>query len=221
MIQGEITASWRTAPRRVSVLVFEGFELLDAFGPVEVFSQVPAAFTIDLAGLSGQPVRSSQGAQVLPDHSLLAAPAPDIALIPGGPGTRHLTEDESFLKWLRQWAGAANWIASVCTGSALLAAAGLLDGYRATSNKRAFDWVTRFAGPVWERQARWVADRDRWTASGVAAGMDMAVAMVRQLCGAAAAADVQRRIEYTAETDPGHDPFAADAVAPVGALPAP
>ncbi|MDR2379498.1 MAG: DJ-1/PfpI family protein, partial [Bifidobacteriaceae bacterium] len=208
MLPSDLAAKAAAAPRRVSVLVFEGFELLDVFGPAEVFSQLPTAFKVELVGLSGQPVRSSQGIQVLPDYGRTGAPKPDIALVPGGAGTRRLIDNEAFLTWLREWAGSASRIASVCTGSALLGAAGLLDGYRATSNKLAFDSVAARRGPIWVRQARWVADRGRWTSSGVAAGIDMAVALVRELCGAAAADAVQRAMEYKAQSDPDSDPFA-------------
>jgi hypothetical protein len=105
-------------------------------------------------------------------------------LIPGGQGTRRLVNDEAFLSWLRAWAAPASLVTSVCTGSAVLAAAGLLDGYRATSNKAAFEWVREQSEKVyWVAQARWVEDRDRWTSSGVAAGMDMAAALLADLFG--------------------------------------
>jgi putative intracellular protease/amidase len=222
MISADLETTAPAPPLRVSVLVFEGFELLDAFGPIEVFGRLPNAFDVELVGLSGQPVRSSQGVQVLPDYDRSGAPVPDIALVPGGQGTRRLANDKQFASWLRDWAGPAQLIASVCTGSALLAAAGLLQGYRATSNKRAFDWVEAIGGgATWVRDARWVVDRNRWTSSGVAAGLDMAVALARELSGDEAASSVEREIEYVANRDPSHDPF-ADAVGPAsrGGLPA-
>ena len=96
-------------------------------------------------------------------------------LVPGGQGTRPLVRDRDFLSWLGAWAAPASLVTSVCTGSAVLAAAGLLDGYRATSNKAAFGWAREQGKNVdWVAQARWVEDRDRWTSSGIAAGMDMA-----------------------------------------------
>ncbi len=99
---------------------------------------------------------------------------------------------------------------SVCTGSAALAAAGLLDGYRATSNKRAFGWVTQHGpGVEWVPEARWVQDRDRWTSSGVAAGMDMAVALIASLLGDEVAESVAARVELEPHRDPAWDPFAA------------
>ena len=125
--------------RRISVVLFDGFELLDVFGPVELFSLVPDRLAIEFTGPEAGPVASSQGVQVIATIGYDAAATPDIMLIPGGPGTRRLVRDEAFLSWLRAWATPASLVTSVCTGSAVLAAAGLLDGYRATSNKAAFE----------------------------------------------------------------------------------
>src|ERR1700722_6070479 len=157
--------------RRISVVLFEGFELLDVFGPVELFAMVPDRLAIEFIGPEAGPVASSQGVQVTATVSYDAAGTPDIMLIPGGQGTRRLVHDRAFLSWLRAWATPASLVTSVCTGSAVLAAASLLDGYRATSNKAAFSWVREQGDKVeWIAQARWVEDRDRWTSSGVAAG---------------------------------------------------
>ena len=195
--------------RRISVVLFEGFELLDVFGPVELFSMVPDRLAIEFIGPEAGPVASSQGVQVIATTRYDAAATPDIMLIPGGQGTRRLVSDEAFLSWLRGWATPASLVTSVCTGSAVLAAAGLLDGYRATSNKAAFEWVREQSGKVdWITQARWVKDRDRWTSSGVAAGMDMTAALLADLFGN----DVARRATTLAELevheDASWDPFA-------------
>ena len=130
-------------------------------------------------------------------------------LIPGGQGTRRLVTDEAFLFWLRAWATPASLVTSVCTGSAVLAAAGLLDGYRATSNKAAFEWVREQSGKVdWIAQAWWVEDRDRWTSSGVAAGMDMAAALLADLFGKDIAHRATTRAEFEVHEDASWDPFA-------------
>ena len=138
-----------------------------------------------------------------------AAATPGIMLIPGGQGTRRLVTDEAFLSWLRAWATPASVVTSVCTGSAVLAAAGLLDGYRATSNKAAFEWVREQSGKAdWIAQARWVQDRDRWTSSGVAAGMDMAAALLADLFGKDVAHRATTRAELEVHEDASRDPFA-------------
>jgi transcriptional regulator GlxA family with amidase domain len=195
--------------RRISVVLFEGFELLDVFGPVELFSVVPDRLAIEFTGPGAGPVASSQGVHVTATIGYDAAATPDIMLIPGGQGTRRLVNDEAFLSWLRAWAAPASLVTSVCTGSAVLAAAGLLDGYRATSNKAAFEWVREQSGKVdWIAQARWVEDRDRWTSSGVAAGMDMATALLADLFGKDVAHRATTLAELEVHEDASWDPFA-------------
>lgn len=177
---------------RITVVLFDQFELLDVFGPVELYSKVPG-LTIDYLAPSAGPVASSQGVQVVADLAFTDLKDPDIVLVPGGAGTRPLVDDPAFLTWLEATARSARLVTSVCTGSALLAAAGCLDGYRATSNKAAFHWVSTHGPRVeWVAQARWVHDRDRWTSSGVAAGMDMAAALIADLFGQDVADTVAR-----------------------------
>lgn len=192
------------------MVLFDGFELLDVFGPVEIFSMLPELISVDYLGASAGPVRSSQGAEVVVPTAYMEAATPDIVLVPGGLGTRALVGDAAFLRWLAGWATEASLVASVCTGSAVLAAAGLLDGYRATSNKRAFAWASSHGRDVeWVTRARWVEDRDRWTSSGVAAGMDMAAALVGALFGPEVAREAVERIELETHPDASWDPFAA------------
>lgn len=199
----------------MSVVLFDGFELLDVFGPVELFGMVPGKVDVEFVGPQAGAVASGQGAQAIATSGYAAAAPADIVLVPGGRGTRRLVADGRFLSWLRGWAGSASLVTSVCTGSALLAAAGLLDGYDATSNKRAFDWVRTHGEDVrWIRRARWVEDRDRWTSSGVAAGMDMAVALLGCLFGDAVAREAASRAELDVHGDPSWDPFAQTADPP-------
>lgn len=194
--------------RRVSVVLFEGFELLDVFGPVELLSHVPHV-TVDYVGPHPGPVRSSQGAQIVADLSYPQLATPDIVLVPGGTGTRRLVTDGAFLSWLAETGEHSQLLVSVCTGSAVLAAAGLLEGYRATSNKLAFTWAYTFGRNVgWEPHARWVEDRDRWTSSGVAAGMDMTAALIASLFGPGVREAAVIRAEYQPQTDSTVDPFA-------------
>ncbi|HWC20769.1 MAG TPA: DJ-1/PfpI family protein [Flexivirga sp.] len=195
--------------RRVAVILFEGFELLDVFGPVELLHVTPG-FTIDYYGPQRGPIASSQGGQVVAEHAYDELVDPDIILVPGGYGTRPLAEDAEFLKQLKTIGTAANLVTSVCTGSGLLAAAGLLDSYRATSNKLAFGWASSFGTDVeWVSTARWVHDRDRWTSSGVAAGMDMAAALIADLCGTDVAREATVFTELEVHSDSTWDPFAA------------
>jgi transcriptional regulator GlxA family with amidase domain len=196
--------------RRISVVLFDGFELLDVFGPLELFGTLRDRFEIGLVGPAAGPVRSAQGSEAVAHQSYDEAPRPDVVLVPGGFGTRRLVEDSAFLEWLTAWALPVELVTSVCTGSAVLAAAGLLDGYRATSNKRSFDWV-RKQGPrvEWVPRARWVEDRDRWTSSGVAAGMDMTLALIARLHGDQLAAELADGVELEWHRDPNWDPFAA------------
>lgn len=197
--------------RGVSVVLFEGFELLDVFGPVELLSRFPDEIEVRLLGPEAGPVRSSQGTEVVATTGYRDAATPDIVMVPGGIGTRALVADNHFLDWLREWASGAAIVTSVCTGSGVLAAAGLLDGYRATSNKIAFDWASGQGDDVeWVYSARWVHDRDRWTSSGVAAGIDMIGALLAELFGPAEAQRGANEIEYELHTDPERDPFAVN-----------
>jgi transcriptional regulator GlxA family with amidase domain len=194
--------------REVSVVLFDGFELLDVFGPVEILSVLPEQFRVTMVAAEAGLIASSQGTRV-EAAGFVGAATPDIVMVPGGIGSRPLVDDDRYLEQLRTYVSGAHLLTSVCTGSAILAAAGLLDGYRATSNKRSFDWVaTQGTSVNWERRARWVHDRDRWTSSGVAAGIDMTAALIADLVGNELAEHAAAVIEYEPQTDADNDPFA-------------
>jgi transcriptional regulator GlxA family with amidase domain len=196
-------------PRHVATVLFDGFELLDVFGPLEIFGIVPDRFTMSLIGPKEGRVRSAQGPQAIADCSYQDALRADVVLVPGGIGNRSLLGDKAFLAWLAEWASTAELIASVCTGSVMLACAGLLEGYRATSNKRLFSWAAGHGDDVeWVPTARWVEDRNRWTSSGYAAGMDMALAIIARLHGELLARQIARDIELEWHGDSTRDPFA-------------
>ena len=200
----------QAVPRRVDFVLFDGFQLLDVFGPVDLIGRFPEQIEVRYLAAKSGAVRSSQGTDVLATLAYSDAGAPDIVMVPGGAGARALVEDQEFLGWLGAWASGATLVTSVCTGSAVLAAAGLLEGYRATSNKRSFGWVSSLGENVeWVRQARWVEDRTRWTSSGVAAGMDMTVALLATIVGTEAAREGADMAELEIHTDPTWDPFAA------------
>ncbi|NMO03281.1 DJ-1/PfpI family protein [Gordonia sp. TBRC 11910] len=204
-----MTETSRPAPRKVSVVLFAGFELLDVFGPVEILGVLPDQFHISMVAPEAGLVASSQGTRVEATESLSDSADVDIVLVPGGIGWLKMVHDNDFLRQLRSYVGNANLVTSVCTGSAILAAAGLLEGYRATSNKRSFDRVIVHGDSVrWERRARWVQDRDRWTSSGVAAGIDMTSALIADLFGPDVARHAGDVIEYDPQTDSDYDIFA-------------
>jgi putative intracellular protease/amidase len=193
----------------LAVVLFEGFELLDVFGPLEMFGLLPEQFEIFLIAENGDIVASSQGPKSLVDYRFEDCPAFDILLVPGGRGTRREVDNPVLLEWLRSQAQTAQYVTSVCTGSALLARAGLLDGRRATTNKAAFEWVVSQGERVeWQKQARWVEDDHFFTSSGVSAGIDMSLALIAQLTGQETAEQVATWAEYEWHQDPSWDPFA-------------
>jgi putative intracellular protease/amidase len=194
--------------KTLGVVLFPGFELLDVFGPLEAFGHVPE-MTIELLAERAGPVASAQGPSAHADHSFTDAPRLDLILVPGGIGTRTEVDNTALLAWLRRRAAEAELVTSVCTGAAILARAGLLDGRRATSNKAVFGWVAE-QGPkvVWVPVARWVQDGKFVTSSGVSAGIDMALQLIADLDGQETAETIARGMEYEWHRDAGWDPFA-------------
>jgi putative intracellular protease/amidase len=193
----------------LGTLLFDGFELLDVFGPLEVLGDLKDELRVLLVGPEAGPVTSAQGQRTLADVGRDECPPLDVLLVPGGIGTRRGVDDAALMAWIRDRASAASVVMSVCTGSGLLARAGVLDGRRATSNKRAFDWAASQGPNVeWIRRARWVHDGKYWTSSGVSAGIDMTLAFVAERRGRDAADATARRIEYEWHRDPDDDPFA-------------
>jgi putative intracellular protease/amidase len=154
-------------------------------------------------------VSSGEGPPSYAQHSFAEAPAFDLLLIPGGFGTRAAVHNARFLDQLAAASQRARVTATVCTGSALLARTGLLDGRPATSNKIAWDWVVQQGPRVqWIRQARWVDAGNIVTSSGVSAGIDMALSLVARLLGPDMARTAARFMEYRWHEDATDDPFA-------------
>jgi transcriptional regulator GlxA family with amidase domain len=196
--------------RTVGAVLFEGFELLDVFGPLEAWGMLAAAgnWRIVTTAEKGL-VASAQGPRAAADHSLRNCPKLDVILVPGGIGTRREVTNDLLLDWLRHRSAEAAVVTSVCTGSALLARAGLLDGRRATSNKAAFAWVQEQGLAVqWVKEARWVEDGALVTSSGVSAGIDMTLAVIAKLESAEVAERIAVRMEYEWHRDATWDPFA-------------
>ena len=196
--------------RAVEVLVFEGFEILDVMGPIELFGMFPEVFDVQLVAEGSGPIASTQGPRVCVDRELSDTANDGIVLVPGGRGTRREVGNAALLEWISRAANTAEYLTSVCTGSALLAKAGVLDGKRATSNKLSLDWVIS-QGPsvTWVKEARWVRDGKFVTSSGVSAGMDMTLDIIASILGEEAADEAALRAEYTWHRDANIDPFAA------------
>lgn len=193
--------------KEINVILYDNFTMLDAFGALEVLSRLEN-HTIGYYSLQGGVVVSSTGAQIL-TRPINSAQKCEILLMPGGFGTRSLVESEEFIACLRELAENSLYVLGVCTGSALLAKTGLLDGRQATSNKIAFTWVTSNGENVkWVKSARWVNDGKYYTSSGVSAGIDMALSFVRDVHGEECALKIARVMEYVMDFDNKKDPFA-------------
>ncbi len=177
-----------------AILLYDGFTALDAIGPYEVLSRIPGASTTFVASEAG-PVRTDNGMlSLIAECSLAEVPAPDIVLVPGGPGEVAARAGGPALDWLRAAHETSTWTASVCTGSLILAAAGLLDGKSATCHWLAMDKLGELgAEPVNERV---VFDGRIVTGAGVSAGIDMALALAARISGDQVAQAIQLGIEY-------------------------
>jgi putative intracellular protease/amidase len=177
----------------IVIPIYDDFTALDAIGPYEVLSRVGGRvrFVAPEAG----PVRTDNGMlSVLAEASLAEASAPDVVVVPGGVGTRALTEDPVWLDWLREVDRHTTWTTSVCTGSLLLGAAGLLKGLRATSHWLELETLRQYgAEPTGERV---VQQGKVITAAGVSAGIDMALTLAARLIGEDGAKAIQLGIEY-------------------------
>jgi putative intracellular protease/amidase len=198
-----------TARHTLGIVLFDGFEILDVFGPAEMFGMYPETFEIRLVAEQGGEVASAQGPRSVVDHSFSDDIRYDVLLVPGGRGTRREINNQMMLDWLIDRSATARYVTSVCTGSAVLAKAGILDGIRATSNKMSFEWVMSQGPNVkWVHEARWVEDGIFFTSSGVSAGMDMTLAFIDGILGREAAVKAAFRAEYDWHMDPAWDPFA-------------
>ncbi|MFQ5352827.1 MAG: DJ-1/PfpI family protein [Candidatus Binatia bacterium] len=195
--------------RLLGALLFPGFELLDLFGPLEMFGNCRGQIGVCTVAERGGPVLSAQGVSAVARYGFDDSPPLDLLLIPGGEGTREEINNPVLMDWLRSRVPKAEITMTVCTGTALLARSGLLNGRRATTNKALFAWVGEQGPEVdWIKQARWVEDGEFVTSSGVSAGMDMALAVIARLMGEQAAEAIALGTEYQWHRDPAWDPFA-------------
>lgn len=195
--------------RALGIVLYEGFEPLDVYGPVEVFGNVGPRLKLHIVAEKAGPVKSILGAATVAEFGFDDCPELDLILVPGGMGTLKQLRNEKFHTWLRERAPKAEIVTSVCSGSAILAAAGLLDGRKATTNKQSFKLLTSGKSKVeWVKEARWVDEGDRVTSSGVSAGIDMSLHIVERLWGSELAEGIADGTEYTWNRDPANDPFA-------------
>lgn len=183
-----------TAPLSFGFLVFPDIQQLDLTGPYEVVSVLDAPKRVHLLWHDLAPVRSTTGIMFTPTTTLPDCPRLDVLCVPGGVGVNRLLRDEAVLAFLRRQAETARYVTSVCTGSLVLGAAGLLRGRRATSHWSARDLLAGF-GAV-PTAGRVVRDGRFITAGGVTAGIDFGLTVVAELCGVEAAQACQLQLEY-------------------------
>jgi putative intracellular protease/amidase len=181
----------------ITVLLFEDFETLDVFGPVEIFGRLKDYYKISFCSMPGGLIKNSHGVTIMTEPIENIKGEVDIFLIPGGYGTRQEVDNIPLIDEIRTISNSSKFVLTVCTGTALLAKTGLLDGRQATSNKRAFDWVvTQGEKVTWIREARWVKDGKFYTSAGVSAGMDMSLGFLDDRHGIEFARKVAIDIEY-------------------------
>lgn len=190
---------------QIAFVAYPGFTALDMIGPYEVLRQLPDA-DVRFVWHEVGPITADSGVLVLgATHSFAETPSPDVILVPGGPATPVHARDETLLDWLRQAHATAQWTASVCSGSVILAAAGLLRDKRATSHWIALPALKAFGvTPVGDQ--RIVHEDNIITSAGVSAGLDLALWLAAQLGGEGRAKAIQLAIEYDPQPpfDSGH-----------------
>jgi len=179
--------------RRIGMLIFPRMTQLDMTGPYEVLARLPNS-AVDLVARTRDPVTTDRGMQIVPTATYADCPPLDVVMVPGGPGQQELMEDKAALDFLRRQAASTQYITSVCTGSLVLGAAGLLKGKRATSHWAAVDHLALLgAVPVREKV---VVDGNIVTGAGVTSGIDFALTLAAILEGEAVAREIQLQIEY-------------------------
>lgn len=190
----------------IAIPLYDGITALDAIGPYEVLSRVPGA-TVTFVAVQRGPLRSDNGMLALvADRCLDELPEPEVVVVPGGPAARLMLDDGPLLAWIRRAHTTSVWTTSVCTGSLLLGAAGVLEGLEATSHWTELETLRRFGATPVERRV--VEQGKVVTAAGVSSGIDMALTLAARLASDEVAMAIQLAIEY----DP-QPPFAAGSTA--------
>jgi transcriptional regulator GlxA family with amidase domain len=179
---------------QIAILLFDRLTVLDAIGPYQVLNRLPDSEVVFVGERKGLIRDEDTGLGLMADYALADVPSPDIVLVPGGLGQNDLMDDGPVHEWLRATDATSTWTTSVCTGSLVLAAAGLLDGRRATSHWLAVDTLAQY-GAIPTRE-RVVMDGKYVTGAGVSAGIDMALSLAATIAGDEFAQQVQLGIEY-------------------------
>jgi len=205
-------------PRRIAIVAYPDFQLLDVSGPLEVFAQAarflatsPPAYTVEILSSGPRPLVSSSGVRLLPDGRTVGSPGGiDTLIVAGGPGVAAAVGDRALVAWVRRAARHVGRLASVCSGTFLLAQAGLLDGRRATTHWQVCDQLARLYPRVMvERDPIFVRDRGVYTSAGVTAGMDLALALVEEDHGRQLALRVARQLVMFLKRPGGQSQFSA------------
>src|SRR4028118_194557 len=191
------------ATRNVAILMFDDVEVLDFAGPFEVFSVTSELskgerpFAVSTVAVHTGAVNARNGLSVNPDCTISDCPPPDILIVPGGQGTRKLIDNSAVINWIKDCALTAELVLSVCTGSLLLAKAGLLEGLEATTHHQVLDLLKELAPntTIIENQ-RFVDNGKIITSGGIAAGIDMSLHVVGKLLGTAQAEQTAEHMEY-------------------------
>ncbi|KAL3424117.1 dj-1 family protein [Phlyctema vagabunda] len=213
-------------PLNIGFLVFPTFQALDVFGPLDALNVLAQKTQLNLYLISSSldpvstkpsPSRadlnqfgSDFGESVLPTHTFETAPSLDVLFIPGGAGTRDQTHMAVYSEYIRTVYPSLQYVVTICTGAALAAVSGILDGRRATTNKRAWAFVSELGKKThWIAKARWVEDGNIWTGAGVSAGIDVTYAWIAKVWGDDLAHEISTTMEYTRVLEWDSDPFSS------------
>ena len=188
-----MSAALLSAPLQIGLVLFPKLTQLDLTGPLQVFSSVPGA-KVHLIWKRIEPVASDSVMTLMPTTTFADCPQLDVICVPGGVGTDDMVNDAEMLAFVRKQAAGAKYVTSVCTGSLVLGAAGLLEGYRATTHWSAMDHLGAFGATA--TKTRVCVDRNRITGGGVTAGIDFALMLVSILIDRRTAEAIQLRLEY-------------------------
>ena len=189
-------------PKNVAILLFNNVEVLDFAGPFEVFSVTSSPggdslFNVYTVAETTHPILARNNLSINPDYTLENHPAPDIVIIPGGFGSRAALQQANIIEWVQQYAQQAEWVLSVCTGSLILAKAGLLNGLSATTHHHAFEELRQLAPQTTVMTDRRFVDNGKiLTSGGISAGIDLSFYVIAKLFGQAVAMKTAQYMEY-------------------------